>query len=107
VHNLNYNEALRAYPVRLHNVQVLYYNPALGNLFVLGSGHGVYVDMRGQPVFSLEPGSTLDVDGLTGPGSYAPVVEHPTIRVLGWTALPPAPRYSLDYLLTGMEDVSA
>jgi diguanylate cyclase (GGDEF)-like protein len=104
VHNLTYSEAVREYPVRLHNVQVLYYNPALGNLFVLGSGHGVYVDMRGQPVFSLEPGSTLDVDGLTGPGGYAPVVEHPTIRVLGWSALPPAPRYSLDHLLTGMED---
>lgn len=104
VHNLTYSEALRSYPVYLHNVQVVYYNPALGNLFVLGSKHGVYVDMRGQPVFSLEPGSILDVKGMTGPGGYAPVVEHPSIRVLGWAALPPAPRFGLDHLLTGIED---
>ena len=104
VHNLTYSEALRNYPVHLQKVQVLYYNPALGNLFVLGSGHGVYVDMRGEPVASLEPGTILDVDGVTGPGGYAPVVEHPSIHELGWAALPHAPRYSLDHLLTGMED---
>jgi diguanylate cyclase (GGDEF)-like protein len=104
VHDLTYSEALRKYPINLHRVQVLYYNPALGNLFVLGSGHGVYVDMRGEPDLSFQPGVVLNVTGETGPGGYAPVVEHPSIHVVGRGALPSAPRYSLDHLLTGIED---
>lgn len=104
VHSLTYDEALRKYPVHLSAAQVLYYNPTLGNLFVLDPSHGLYVDMRGQPELPLQLGDVLDVQGTTAPGGYAPVVEHARIHVLRHATLPPAPHYSLDHLLTGVED---
>ena len=104
VHRLTYDEALRKYPVHLQEEQVLYYNPRLGNLFLRDSTHGVYVDMRGQAALALKSGDLIEVEGITAPGGYAPIVDHPRVRVVGHAPLPPAPRYSLDHLLTGVED---
>ncbi len=104
VHSLTYEEALREYPVHFRNAQVLYYNPTLGNLFVRDPSHGIYVDMRGLPPLPLHSGDILEVDGVTGPGGYAPVVNQARIRVVGRGQLPDAPEYSLDHLLSGIED---
>jgi len=104
VHRLTYSESLLKYPVRLREAQVLYYNPTLGNLFVRDSSGGVYVDMRGQPEQAFELGTLIKVEGETGPGGFAPVVDKPRIHIVGWRAPPPPPRYSLDHLLTGMAD---
>ncbi len=104
VHSLTHEEALRAYPVHLREAQVLYYNPTLGNLFVRDHDYGVYIDVRGLPPLPLHSGDVVEVEGVTGPGGYAPVVDQPQIRVVGRSPLPPAPRYSLDHLLTGIED---
>jgi diguanylate cyclase (GGDEF)-like protein len=103
VHSLSYQESLYHYPVHLAREQVLYYNPALGNLFVRDST-GLYVDTRGLPDLHLRQGDLLEIEGVSGPGGYAPVVEHPRIRVIGRAPLPLAPRFSLDHLLTGVED---
>jgi diguanylate cyclase (GGDEF)-like protein len=104
VRSLSYEDSLRGYPVRIRDAQVLYYNPALGNLYIRNAGHGIYVDMGGAPVLPLHAGDLLDVSGLAGPGGFAPVIDHVRLVVTGRGALPPAPRYSLDHLLTGMED---
>jgi diguanylate cyclase (GGDEF)-like protein len=104
VHSLTYDEAVKKYPVHLHNAQALYYNEMLGNLFVCDSSRGVYVDMRGQEALPIKVGDLLDIDGMTGPGGYAPLVDHASVTIIGHEPLPPAPRYSLDYLLTGVED---
>lgn len=104
VHSLTYKESLREYPVHIRKAQVLYYNPTLGNLFVRDPGHGLYIDIRGLPTVPLHSGDILEVEGVTGPGGFAPVVAHARIRVVGQGPLPPAPHYSLDHLLTGIED---
>ena len=104
VHSLTYEQSLHEYPVRLRREQVLYYNPTLGNLFVRDSSHGVYIDVRGIPPLDLKSGDLLDIEGVTGPGGYAPVVEKARITKVGSAPLPPAPPYSLDHLLTGVED---
>ena len=104
VHSLSYGEAVKKYPVHLHNAQTLYYNGMLGNLFVRDSTRGVYVDMRDQAVLPIKIGDLLDIDGITGPGGYATLVDHPSVKIVGHAPLPPAPRYSFDHLLTGMED---
>src|SRR5690348_4778433 len=46
LHSLTYEDSLHKYPIHLQNAVVLYYNPALGNLFIQDPTHGVYVDMR-------------------------------------------------------------
>jgi hypothetical protein len=85
-------------------VQVLYYNAALGSLFVFGSGHGIFVRMQGLPAIPAHEGDFLEIEGVANPGGYAAIVAHPQTRVTGKGALPPAPVYSLDHLLTGIED---
>jgi diguanylate cyclase (GGDEF)-like protein len=104
VHSLTYEQSLLPHPVRLRNEQVLYYNPTLGNLFVQDSTRGVYVDTRDLPSLPLHSGDLLDIEGTSGPGGYAPVVEHAHIHKVGVAPLPVAHRYSLDHLLTGAED---
>ena len=104
VHSMSNGEAARNYPVRLSNVCVLYYNPDIGNLFVNDSSGSVYVDVRGQRRLALHAGDLLEISGVSGAGGFAPVIRQPAIRLAGHRQLPPAPRVSLDYLLTGQAD---
>jgi hypothetical protein len=77
VHNLTYEESQRGFPVHLRQVQVLYYNAALGSLFVLGSGHGIFVRMQGLPAIPAHAGDFLEIEGVANPGGYAAIVAHP------------------------------
>ncbi len=104
VHTLTYEDSQRPFPVHLHGAQVLYFNHRLGNLFVRDHGHGLYINVLNTPPAHLNSGDLLDVEGVTGPGGFAPIADHVRIRVIGRAPLPPAPRYSLDHLLTGIED---
>jgi PAS domain S-box-containing protein len=104
VHSMTNGEAARGYPVHLREACVLYYNPDIGNLFINDSSGSVYVDMRGRQRPSLRAGDLLEITGVSGAGGFAPIVRQPAIRLTGHKLLPPAPRVSLDYLLTGMAD---
>ena len=104
VHSLTLAESLRALPIHLSAATVLYYNPDLGNLFVHDSSGGVYVEMRGQPTLPLRAGDVLDIQGVSGPGGFAPVVEKPKVRVLRHGELPEPHQTDLDRLLAGQED---
>jgi diguanylate cyclase (GGDEF)-like protein len=46
----------------------------------------------------------LDIEGVTGPGEFAPIVDQSSLRILGDRPLPPARPVSLDRLSTGVED---
>jgi PAS domain S-box-containing protein len=104
VHGMTQEEAARKYPVHLHNACVLYYNPDIGNLFISDASGSVYVAMRGQPRLSLRAGDLLDISGVSDAGGFAPLVRQPVIQLVGHQPLPPAPRVSLDHLLTGLAD---
>ena len=104
VHGMTNNEARRGYPVHLHDVCVLYYNADVGNLFISDPSGSVYVDMRGQPRLPLRAGDLLEISGISGAGGFAPILKRPVIRITGHRPLPPAPRVSLDHLLTGLDD---
>jgi PAS domain S-box-containing protein len=106
VHGMVNQEARKAYPVHLSAAWALYYNPDLGNLFIADPSGTVYVDMRGVARLPIEAGDLLDIRGESGPGGFAPVVRQATVRVVGKRVLPPAPRVSLDRLLTGVDDTA-
>ena len=46
----------------------------------------------------------VEVDGESGPGDFAPVVDKVHFRILGKTALPVAPHLPLDDLFSGQQD---
>src|SRR5579871_1057425 len=104
VHGMNSQEARKGYPVHLRDAQVLYYNPDIWNLFIRDASGTVYVNMRNQPRLPMRAGDLLDIEGISGPGGFAPIINNPRIRITGRRPLPPAPRVSLDHLLTGQED---
>jgi signal transduction histidine kinase/CheY-like chemotaxis protein len=107
-HSLSQEEALRRYPVHLTAV-VVYYDPYIdvrhGALFVHDASGGIFVSLPARPILPLRAGALIDIAGVTGPGDYAPIVEHVQVRVLRMSSLPAyTPRVNYSHLLTGAED---
>ncbi len=94
-------EAGRNYPVRIRGV-VTYYDPEWSMLFLQDTTAGVYVEAKGK--FEVKFGDEVEVEGVSGPGAFAPVISEPRFRVLGRGSLPVARTYTLDHLITGVED---
>jgi signal transduction histidine kinase/CheY-like chemotaxis protein len=88
---------------------VTYYDPYIDArhwaLFVHDASGGVFVSVPAGLPLALQAGTLIDVEGVSGPGDYAPVVEQPRIHVIGQSHLPAeAPRVSLAHMRTGADD---
>lgn len=108
VHSLAPEKAARAYSVCLHAV-VTYYDPYIdlrhGALFVHDATGDLFVSVPVRPILPLKAGTLVVINGVTGPGDYAPIVEGATVRVIGQSHLPPnPPRATLAQMLTGAMD---
>lgn len=107
-HSLSSQEAARAYPVHLYAV-VTYYDPYIdprhGALFVHDTTGSIFVSVAPHPILPLHAGSLVDVAGVSGPGDYAPVVDHATVRVVGDSHVPAkAAAATMAQLLSGSMD---
>ena len=111
-HSLRSSEAARGYPVHLKAV-VTYYDayldPRRGALFVCDKSGAIYVALprvaMPHDTLLLRQGTLLDISGITAAGDFAPIIEKPTIRILGQSSVPPhPPRTTLPQMLTGGED---
>ena len=107
-HDLTTEEAARGFPVHLRAV-VTYYDPYIdprhGAMFVHDPTGGIFVAVPARPILPLRAGTEIDLSGVTGPGDFAAIVDHPQIRVIAASHVPAeAPRVSLTQLLTGTED---
>jgi signal transduction histidine kinase len=103
-------------PVRIRGVVTFSY-PKPGTAFVIQSGgQGTYVE-RGEFARSkglipapwswpdiIPPGSVVELDGVTGPGDYAPVIYPQHIRIVGQEPLPPATPLPISDLLDSKWD---
>ena len=107
-HDLTSEEAARGYPVHLHGV-VTYYDPSIGSkravLFVHDATGGIYAELVEGSIEDLTPGTLVDVRGVSGAGEFAPIVNHPQIKVIGHATLPAnASRENLSRLKSGALD---
>ena len=107
-HSLSSEEAARAYPVHLRGV-VTYYDPNIGShraaLYIHDATGTIYVEAAIGMIWDLSPGTLIEVNGVTGPGEFGPIVAHPQIKVIGRSALPANPtRPSLTLMKTGILD---
>jgi len=107
-HDMTAEEAARHYPVLLHTV-VTYYDPHIdprhGAMFVLDKTGGIFVAVPHEPVLPIHAGTLVEIRGVTGAGDFAPIVDHPQIRIIGKSRLPTqVPRATLGQMLTGLED---
>jgi len=107
-HSLTAQEAARAYPVHLRAVVTYddpYVDPRHDAMFVHDATGSIFVSVPKRPVVAVHAGTLIDLEGVSAPGDFAPIVDQPKIKVLGESHVPAhAPRMGLARLLTGTED---
>ena len=107
-HSLTAEEAARAHPVHLRAV-VTYYDPYVdprhGAMFVHDETGSIFVRLPKAPVLAVHAGTLIDLEGVSAPGDYAPIVDQPKINAIRESQVPAhPPRVTLALLLTGTED---
>ena len=104
IRKLTPEQAQQGYPVRLRAVVTFYGGPGW-EFFVHDPTGGIYLnDEQKLTDFRVQAGQWVEVEGVTGPGGYAPEVIRPRVRVLGWAPFPKARRVTLESLARGHED---
>jgi signal transduction histidine kinase/CheY-like chemotaxis protein/HPt (histidine-containing phosphotransfer) domain-containing protein len=108
VHGMSIQESTSAYPVHLRGV-VTYYDPYIDPrrpaFFISDATGGVFVALSVVPKNLFKAGQSVEVLGQSGPGDFAPIVDHAQARLLGESHLPDlAPSVTLTELLTGDHD---
>ncbi len=101
VRGLSTADAEKHYPVKLRGV-VTFYDDGLFSRFLQDATAGIYLQVTNT--LALKAGQLVEVDGVTGPGEFAPVVMPTSIKVVGDGNLPDAKPSSLQRLLSGAED---
>jgi signal transduction histidine kinase/CheY-like chemotaxis protein len=107
-HTLTPEEAAHGYPVHIRGV-VTYYDEHIdsrrGTLFVSDQTGSIYVAVETPLASDIRAGSLVQVDGISAPGDFAPIVDKAHLRLLGQSQLPmDAPMISLGQLLNGTQD---
>jgi signal transduction histidine kinase len=102
VRRLTPAEAGRGYPVRIRGV--ITDDVPAPDFFVQDGAAGIYVEGSRTSVFPHRFGDRVEVEGITGPGRFAPVVVENKLRVLGRGRLPKAQLYSWSELDNGQQD---
>ncbi len=103
IHELKTAEAERRCRVRVRAV-VTYTDAPSDMLFVQDETGGVYVDITPPHRYQLKSGQEVEVEGVTAPGYFAPMVVEPQIRVVGDGRLPLPERAPIQALFAGGED---
>ncbi len=102
IRHLSVEEAAKGYPVRIRGVIT---DDVPSPDFVVQDGTaGVYVEGSVSPRYAHPLASLVEVEGVTGPGKFAPVVREGSVRVLGKSSLPDAQLYSFSELANGQLD---
>ena len=95
-------EASRKYPVRLRGV-VTSTMPWHNSFTVQDATHGIWVDGIGGDR-QLRLGEFVEVEGLTDPSQFAPIVVSTRVAALGWGQMPEPVRPNRDQILNGSLD---
>jgi PAS domain S-box-containing protein len=103
VKGLSEDRARLGYPVRLRGV-VTYHNPIAGNTFVQDSTGGVYLVFRREAQPQVRAGDSVELEGVSRSGNFAPVVVVSSVRVIGRQPLPQPLRIDPEEFFTGIAD---
>jgi len=102
VRRLTPDQAKLGYPVRLRAV-VTYYGGQGWEFFIQDSTGGIYIQGP-EGDYQVQAGQEVEIEGITAPGDFAPVITKPRLRVLGRTPMPRAKGSSFEQLMSGKED---
>ena len=102
VKSLSMELAAQSRPVRLRGI-VTAMNPVMQFMYVQDDTGGVYVDGY-EEQSAVDIGDLTEIEGVTDPGGYSPMVVPKRIRRLGATVLPPPRRATAVLLSAGRWD---
>jgi signal transduction histidine kinase len=102
IRRLSAEQAAHAYQIRIRGV--ITEDVPAPDFFVQDSTAGIYVEGSHSPVFEHHLGDLVEIEGVTGPGKFAPVIREQTFRVLGKGLLPKGKLYSFSDLADGQLD---
>ena len=102
IRSLTPEQAALGYPVRVRGVITM--DAPAPDFFIQDSTAGIFVEGSTSPVYSHSLGQLVELEGVTGPGKFAPVVREQKVRVLGKGSLPHAPLFAFSDLADGQQD---
>jgi len=102
VRRLSPEEAARGYPVKIRGVITM--DAPAPDFFIQDATAGIYVEGSRSPAFPHSFGQYVEVEGITGPGKFAPVIRERKMHVLGKGVLPRDRLFPFSQLANGQED---
>lgn len=96
------DQAQLGYPVRIRGV--ITDDIPRPDFFVQDATAGIYVEGAASLASSHVLGNFVEVEGVTGPGRFAPVIRERKLRVLGRKSLPRTRIYAFPDLSDGQKD---
>ena len=101
VRDLLPEEAAKGLPVRLRGVATFVFDRH--SCFVQDNSAGIFVG-NGVELPVMTPGDVVEVEGVSEPGEFAPIVHPLAARIIGHSDLPQPLRVTYEELVTGRED---
>jgi signal transduction histidine kinase len=102
VRRLSPEEAGLGYPVLIRGVITM--DAPSPDFVVQDATAGIYVEGSVSPKYPHILSQLVEVEGVTGPGKFAPVIREAKLRVLGEGVLPKPQLFSLSELANGQHD---
>src|SRR5260370_19748997 len=102
IRRLSPEQAALGYAVRVRGVITM--DAPAPDFFVQDSTAGIYVEGSAAPKFSHLLGQQVELEGISGPGKFAPVIRELKLRVLGKGVLPKTQLVSFSELADGQQD---
>jgi signal transduction histidine kinase len=102
IRRLSPEQAALGYPVRVRGVITM--DAPAPDFFIQDTAAGIYVEGSVSPNYAHLLGQFVEVEGVTGPGRFAPVIREQKLRVLGKGALPRATLSPFSELANGQQD---
>ena len=99
IRRLTPEQAALGYPVRVRGVITM--DAPAPDFFVQDSTAGIYVEGSATPRFSHLLGQQVELEGITGPGKFAPVIREHRLRELRKGVLPRGQLVSFSELADG------
>lgn len=102
VRRLTPEEAMKGYPVLIRGVITM--DAPAPDFFVQDKTAGIYVEGSASTRYSHVLGEVVEIEGITGPGKFAPVIREKKSRVVGHGALPQARLFPFAEIADGQQD---
>jgi signal transduction histidine kinase len=91
-------------PMRIHlRAVVTFFDESLYKRYIQDDTAGIYLQASTNTP-PLVPGQVVDVEGVSSPGEYAPIIVPEKVRVVGKAALPEPTPVTYEQLASGQED---